>query len=264
MSVLFVLKIIGIILLVILGVLLILVALVLFWPVKFGVDIHSSEDIKADGFVRWLGRLLNITFSYEKGDVSFKIKVLFFTIKTSEKSSEEKDISTRDDTNEEPFGTMDYDGFKEISEPEHTNSETGTEELHTKENIPEGASREKKGIGAIFKMIFSDESKDALSVLLKRLRTLLRHIRFKDLKGDVSFSTGSPDITGIVTGILSWFPVAYGKNLSIAPDFLSDEAYLKGDISARASLRLFFVLLFVLGLIFNKKIRRFISRIRNK
>ena len=73
---------------------------------------------------------------------------------------------------------------------------------------------------------FNDEkNKKAFSNIWKQLEHLVVSVLPKRLKLWLKYSTGSPDTTGQVLGILAIFPVGYRNHWNIIPDFTAEEFY---------------------------------------
>ncbi len=277
MSVLFVLKIIGLILLVLLCILLGVMLLLLLVPVVFRGDFTSYEEINAKGTVSWLGPVVRFRAGYDKNGFSYRLKILFFTVLSSDKK---EDVS-EEFLSEEPAPGMEADAPKEASprepepdataeeaapteiKPDAAAEEAAPTELKQDDTAPDEPERkeppkaEKSGaVGKIKNILTSGNLTDAIGVLLGKVKKLLSHFKFKILKGDVSFSAGDPANTGFATGAISLVPAAYGRKLSIKPDFESEEAYFRGYINAGGHFFMIYAAIFALSLLFNKDIKR--------
>ncbi len=110
--------------------------------------------------------------------------------------------------------------------------------------------------------LLSDErNKAAIRKIKNELAHMFRHVRVADAKGDMMYSLGSPDLTGMATGLISLFPFAYGRRLYLTPDFLTEEIYARGEIRLKVSFQLIFALCAGLHIIFDKNVRRFVRKI---
>jgi hypothetical protein len=96
-------------------------------------------------------------------------------------------------------------------------------------NIRENINSLKKKAHKIKKEIADERNRQAVCFILGKLLNLLKHLSPRRTKLDLKFSTGSPDTTGEVVGVLAIFPFAYKKSWRIAPDFTADEAYAETD-----------------------------------
>ncbi|MDA3845784.1 MAG: DUF2953 domain-containing protein [Vallitaleaceae bacterium] len=89
-----ILKIILYIILGILGVVLLLLSLVLFVPLRYLVNVNKMDDLEVRGKVSWLFGLIRFYFDVLEGN-TYKVKVLIFTVKSSEKDIEDADKKTK-------------------------------------------------------------------------------------------------------------------------------------------------------------------------
>ena len=108
----------------------------------------------------------------------------------------------------------------------------------------------------------SDSFEHAISVILREVKALLKHMLPRTITGNIAFGMGEPDLTGeILAGIAVFYPVLPPR-LAIVPDF--GEEKLEADIQAAGRIRLAAVLWRVLKLILTRDVRDLISRIRAK
>ena len=108
---------------------------------------------------------------------------------------------------------------------------------------------------------FSDEkNKKAFFNIWKQLRHLIAAIRPKRLKLCLKYSTGSPDTTGQVLGILAMFPVGYRNHWNIIPDFTAEEFYAEADFTVRGRIYGVQILALAFRIILDKNCRRLYNR----
>jgi hypothetical protein len=96
-------------------------------------------------------------------------------------------------------------------------------------NIKENIKSLKKKAHKIKKEIADERNRQAVFFILGKLLNLLKHLSPRRTKLDLKFSTGSPDTTGEVVGVLAIFPFTYKKSWRIVPDFTAEEAYAETD-----------------------------------
>ncbi len=72
--------------------------------------------------------------------------------------------------------------------------------------------------------------KRALTHIIKQFVWLIGRSLPKELRGELDFSLGDPANTGMTLGLISLCPAAYGKRVSISPDFTSEEVYAYGQL----------------------------------
>ncbi|MQN01471.1 MAG: hypothetical protein DUD27_07995 [Lachnospiraceae bacterium] len=104
-----------------------------------------------------------------------------------------------------------------------------------------------------------DRKKKLLDFIKKRIKAiitnagaLLKHCRIHIDDCDVSFSTGEPDTTAMIYGVLSALPFMYGKSTKLDCDLMSDDAFLRGHIGARGHVNVLLVIIYVLKIVFAK------------
>lgn len=112
------------------------------------------------------------------------------------------------------------------------------------------------------KMILNDEKNHAAVKHLKdEVVYLIKIFLPKKSKIDVVFSTGSPDTTGQLFGILACFPAMYQQDWKLLPDFEADEPYVKGTFWAKGRLAAYQFVGIVLRILFDKNCRRLYTMI---
>jgi len=94
----------------------------------------------------------------------------------------------------------------------------------------------------------------ALGKSWKAVKQLLCHILPGKVKGHVEFGTGDPESTGKALGALGVLYAAYGKGLTIVPDF--NEKRLVAELSLKGRIRCGTVLVICLKLIRDKQVKR--------
>ncbi|MCR4842807.1 MAG: hypothetical protein K5840_06065 [Eubacterium sp.] len=172
-------------------------------------------------------------------------------------------VSAREETDSPAAESAKDDFFAEdVTEGEAAASKKDKKNKRDKKGKRPRKKGSSSGIFDKIKSVFSSEFAEVFSHFKKCLGKMLKHFKIKDAQGDLSYSAGAPDITGMLTGVISLFPFAYGRKLSIAPDFIEDSPYVRGWIRVRARFMLFFLLVFALRLFFDKKTKAFIGQIR--
>ena len=262
-----ILKIIFIILLVLLGILLLAVALILFVPIHYKVDGERKEEsqIEVWGSVRYLLSIFKLTFAYRDGELETDIYLFGFR-KKKQLEEEAADGGAQADEG----GLADETQAAEIpageaEEPEQAKSveeqETVLESVPEVEKLPKRKQvkkkeKQKKIDFALIKQELNDEhNHNVVKKIFAELKYLLQHFKFRKIKTDLVFSTGDPASTGQLLGVLSMFPILYRYEFGIVPDFMSDDAYVKGTFGVTGRVRLIHILMTVLRLIFDKEVR---------
>lgn len=94
----------------------------------------------------------------------------------------------------------------------------------------------------------------ALGKAWKEIKKLLCHILPGKIKGQVEFGTGDPESTGKALAVMGIFYGAYGKNVSIMPNFY--EKRLLAELTLKGRIRMVTVLIIVLKVIRDKHVKR--------
>ena len=106
-------------------------------------------------------------------------------------------------------------------------------------------------------------NKAAFSHIKDEVFLLLKHICPKKLKVDMSYSTGSPDTTAEVFGILAMFPIGYQNRWKIYPDFEADSFYARGTIDIKGKIYIYQIIFAAFRLVLDKNCRRLLKKIMN-
>lgn len=97
------------------------------------------------------------------------------------------------------------------------------------------------------------ENQEALKLVIREVKYLLHHFRFRMLKGDITFGLDDPYTVGRILGLLSIFYPVYGEQFSVKPVF--DRQVLEGDFSLRGKLRLIHIVVVLVRMYRNKTLR---------
>ncbi len=277
---LMILKMIGIILLVPLCTLIVLVLLILFVPVRYEARAVSEDKVSVSASVTWLLHLVRFCAGYQD-ERSMKLFVLCFPIrfgrkkpkKEKENPGEPATEPTAPETSEHTASGEEYtdENAKESAPPEPKRKEN-------KEAAP-GKGNPIRRVKRIFAsildkikhidetaqkgkaMLTDSHNKAAFSHIKREAFLLLKRICPRKLKADVSYSTGSPDTTAWVFGILAMFPAGYQNRWKIYPDFEADSLYVKGTVFLKGKIYIYQVMFAALRLVLDKNCRRFIKKI---
>lgn len=98
-----------------------------------------------------------------------------------------------------------------------------------------------------------EENQKAVRLLLSRVKYLLHHLRFRKFEGRLAFGFEDPATVGRMLAILSLFYPLYGEHFTITPVF--DHTLFEGEIALKGHVRLIHILIAVIQLMMNKKIR---------
>ena len=248
-----ILKVIGIILLVVLALILTALLCVLFVPVKYrAVGSFENTDIRAKAHVSWLFHLFALHIEYaDETDgyirLAFVKRKLFDDADSDYENDEKAAEASDDDVMDEAAKTETEDKVSEntgdepkISADENQHIKQQTKLTHKKTykkpHKKQFKDKSEKIKNCIYKLKreYSDErNKAAFLHLKKELFIILKRICPRRLKLTMVYSTGSPDTTGILLGILACFPVGYKNKWRITPDFESEKPYAKGSFDIK-------------------------------
>lgn len=113
------------------------------------------------------------------------------------------------------------------------------------------------------RLMQSERTKRAFTKLKASLWKLLHILMPRRLKLDLEFSTGSPDTTAQLLGILAMFPVGYQNRWNVHPDFTADNAYADAEFDAKGRILGFSLLKLILGLVLDKDCQKLYNYFRN-
>lgn len=280
-----ILKVIGIILLVVLALILTALLCVLFVPVKYrAVGSFDNTDIRAKAHVSWLFHLFALHIEYaDETDgyirLAFVKRKLFDDADSDYENDEKAAEASDDDVMDEAAKTETEDKVSEntgdepkISADENQHIKQQTKLAHQKTYKKRSEKPHKKQFkdksekikNCIYKLKreYSDErNKAAFLHLKKELFIILKRICPRRLKLIMVYSTGSPDTTGILLGILACFPVGYTNRWRITPDFESEKPYAKGSFDIKGHVIVISILAATLRILFDKNCRRLYNKI---
>lgn len=282
--ILFLLKLIGIILLVLLGIVLTLLVLLLFVPVRYQIKGSVLEDKTVRVKLHWLLHLLVFSLSYEEKKLTTEFRILGFRLFPREKKKSALDDTDFDDLEEAEDERVTQEPVQEIpqltateysGEPQTDSSETHRrQKRQPKRKIAAFIDKWKRfwekikqipdKVSAIWSVISDEGNHKVVSLVWEQIRYLLRHSRFRKLKTDLTFSAGDPATTGQILGVFCMFPMLYQYEVSVVPDFESEQWYLRGTFEIKGHARLVHVLRSGILLWKEKEVRRFVNRMMKK
>lgn len=283
---LLILKIIGILLLVIL----ILIGLLLFHPIFYQIEGKVEEEYSIKGHFWWLFQILRFEFVVENGDTQIRFRIFGFSKKkkaSSAESDEGTSLSELSETETSEASLAEESKTKDVTEETTSanHSEIKTDQTESVQTEPTShhnkkdskANKKAKSLAgkkhftdskAVFDRIkqefFDEKNKQAVSHFWKEFMYLLKHLKPKYVKGNVSFSTGDPALTGQVTGILSLMPVVYKYAFRVCPDFMTEDFYIKGIFSMKGHIALCHIAIICLRMIRDNNFIRLIHKIKNR
>ncbi len=267
---LFVLRLIGWILLILLLILLVAIVTILFVPIKYRIQATYLTKLDAQVKICWLCKILQFHIQYRDDDLQIFYRIL--GLKRNLVTETEVEEECTQETKEEQISqeiknslqSENVQHFIDVSEEDNL-------KITKEKKNPFGIiSRIKsiflkvwgmiKNINATIskiKMLISDQrNQEAFNHLKEEIFCLLKIVIPKKLKLNALFSTGSPDTTGQVLGILAMFPIGYQNRWNITPDFSAEEFLLEADTDIKGHIFLFRVLGIGLRIVMDKNCRR--------
>ena len=287
-----ILKIIGVLLLSLLCLVVGFLLLLLFVPIHYEAEIISEERFSVKAKITWLLRFIRLYLNY-RDELSMKLWVLFFSVPFGKREKKKDDTETFAST--EPAKTVEVpkrmENNNHAKTTESTDSTETAEHLESTEEHSESVTKREtekpkkenwilrikrifasildkiKHIGKTIEstktFLEDSHNKAAFSHIKDEVFLLLKHICPKKLKVDMSYSTGSPDTTAEVFGILAMFPIGYQNRWKIYPDFEADSFYARGTIDIKGKIYIYQILLAALRLVLDKNCRRLLKKIMN-
>lgn len=115
----------------------------------------------------------------------------------------------------------------------------------------------------IKKILEREGVREVPGFLLNKALLLLRKLCPKKFSLTMTYSTGSPDTTGQLLGVLACFPYAYRQGFNITPDFTADSFYVDAVFDLRGRVFLYQVLMTALSVLLDKNCRTLYNEIRH-
>ncbi len=273
-----ILKVIGIILLILLGLALFMILSVLFVPLRYwGSGNFDNTDIHADIRASWFLHIFAFRLCYDKElDAYYRIafikRKLFEEYNDTESEKEYKADSFVHDSID--HDRKEVDRKEDVIETSDSGKESpDTDNTQKKEKCKKSGHTKKKHSDSIisklnraikkFQKLYSDKkNKAAIGHLKNELFLILKRTCPKKLALTAEFSTGEPDTTGILLGLIAMFPIGYTNRWQITPDFESDNAFAKGNFKIQGRIFTVSIIAALLRILFDKNCRRLYNKIR--
>lgn len=296
LTILGILKIIGIILASIIGLVTVLLFLVLLVPFRYLVKAEKNGGVRAIGKISWLLHFVTVSASYRDGETDIRLRILGIPVKLEKK----KDASR----GAEPGGTPEKESG--IGKDENTALSTeqgmsrGSGNAETGTSVPDEQMEAEKSVWQIFKKAstilnrivlgvrnikftirrFCDKIKyaenlmgnimdflrdernwEAFRIIKDQIKVLLRHIRPSRFRINLKYGMGDPADTGqILGGIGILYPLIY-QCVVVEPDF--ENKILEGDALVKGRIRVLTLLIIALKLYFNENVKYLIQRFKS-
>lgn len=271
--ILLILKLIGLLLLSVLALGLLILLLVLFVPVRYRGYGSYHKELRLTLRVNWLLHL--VTFGVDMLPRQNSMYVRIFGIK--------KNLTKADNTEEfeDTIEELADQGTEDASEAQ-TSSDTDTVSDSEKpfgfirkckeiwERIKNSCRqwkqkliRLKDTVSRIQRLASDERNQKAIHLIGNQVFRLLKCMMPRRLKLNLTYSTGSPDTTGELMGVLALFPIGYTQRWNIMPDFTADEFYADADFDVKGRIFFFQILKCLLTVLLDKNCRRLYNKLRS-
>lgn len=271
---LLILKIIGIILLVILALFVLLIVGILFVPYAYRVkgSFHGKPDLTAS--IYGLGHLVGIGMILTENGAKIYLRIC--GIRKFLQSGNKENKTGNTDQYEENMGEgqktdPETGNYENLSMPEMQKIKAFWQKIvkipekfkrviarirdffHT---IKSALGNVKKTIRKVNCLLTNESYKSAFTKLKTSVWQLLKILMPYRLKLNLEYSTGSPDTTAQLLGILTMFPIGYQNRWNVHPDFTADNAYAEAEFDVKGRILGFSLLKLILGLVLDKDCRK--------
>lgn len=298
--VLLILKIIGIILAALLGTVVLGILLVLFCPFCYRIwgSYHEKPDISIrvawlmcifqfrmditdtqQMYLRILGFRKNLSREEEETNESEESSGLeeeSETTNTVENAFDKKRIETnRSDaaTVEENSGEEEFRNKEDPKDSIETKSTDVSRKTPEKkisisqkvkriwEKIKRALFNIKETAVKIKKMYMDPRNKLAFTKLKQSVAKFFRVLHPKKFQLKLKFSTGSPDTTGQLLGVIAMFPIGYRNGWNIVPDFTADAFYADAEFDVRGRVLGISLIKLACSIILDKNCKRLYNKV---
>lgn len=271
---LLILKIIGIILLVILALFVLLIVGILFVPYAYRVkgSFHGKPDLTAS--IYGLGHLVGIGMILTENGAKIYLRIC--GIRKFLQSGNKENKTGNTDQYEENMGEgqktdLETGNYENLPMPEMQKIKAFWQKIvkipekfkrviarirdffHT---IKSALGNVKKTIRKVKCLLTNESHKSAFTKLKTSVWQLLKILMPYRIKLNLEYSTGSPDTTAQLLGILTMFPIGYQNRWNVHPDFTADNAYAEAEFDVKGRILGFSLLKLILGLVLDKDCRK--------
>lgn len=269
-----ILKIAGVLLLALLILIVVILLLLLFWPIQYRAKGEIRQGFQLEGRMTFLFRLAGIYFYTKDDRLESYVRFLWFKkqlfqaeesdhkLEEDISSAEKEEIKEAEDTLEELLSE------ETAGDPVQPSAQESAKEYEARQKTvePKAASRmqqKRSWMTNLLKVVinfrdFIDNPvhRAAFLKLKKEAIRLLKAVAPSKLKLNAVFSTGAPDTTGILLGIIACFPAAYQNRWEIVPDFEADQMYIEAEFDLHGHIFCYQILGIFLRLLFDSDCKK--------
>lgn len=267
-----ILTVLGRILLFLLLLLCFLCLLVLFFPVTYRITGEKREEtLRFSVKAGWLFGMFGIRYDYPDSG-ALRIRLFWKTRKPSasgkrgkripkESGGEEKNVEeTQNGTETETSAAPGKTGSEKDTVSEKADAQKAAGAKRTISKTGDKIREVAKNLSYYHALLHEDDTVALWRHVKKVLGKVLRSIRPRRLRGQLTFGTGAPDTTGYLFGIYGVFSPAVGPRFQVTPDFT--QKILEGQLDIAGHITLFILTWNGLRLFFDRKLRRFLRRLK--
>ncbi len=171
---------------------------------------------------------------------------------SSEEVTEESDSSETEESvspEEEPESSDESDTSEETDDEENSVFDKIKSKI---DEICDKIKRVRSEIRYYRNLYNSNEAKNALYIIKKRLKRILKKMLPRRAHADLTFGFDSPDLTGKVYGIYTMFAGRFDKSSIVRPDF--DRKVFEGSLYCKGHFNLWCILWNGLMIILNRNV----------
>jgi hypothetical protein len=110
-------------------------------------------------------------------------------------------------------------------------------------------------------LVSDEENRQGVRALGGRVFRLLRYLCPRRMKLTLAYSTGLPDTTGQLLGVLALFPFTYQNRWKVTPDFEAEELYVETDFDVRGHIFGIQILCVLAGIVLDKDCQKLYHKI---
>lgn len=217
---------------------LLLAALVIWVPVRYQVTVQNQFSFLYSFRFSWLGRF--VTVKKDKFSSEIWLRVLGIPLRRldgggkeeeEEEERKERRLPKREKQQDTPVDQKKSERPAKRTEP----AKSRKEKKNDKKNDKKGFSFD--WLSTIIDFIRDTDNKTGFRAAFLELKDLLRYLAPRSLLGNAVIGTGDPAATGMLFGVISLFPVVYQKDVTIRPDFESEEMVFQvnGEMRGRVT-----------------------------
>ena len=182
-----------------------------------------------------------------------------------EKTEKEKDVSGQFEDTEDAIETK-SSGVSSKSPEKKISISQKAKRLWEKmkdicKKMKRALSNIKETAAKIKKLYMDPQNKLAFTKLKQSTVKLFRVLHPKKFRLQLKYSTGSPDTTGQLLGVIAMFPTGYRNGWNIVPDFTADAFYADAEFDVRGRVLGISLIKLACSIILDKNCKRLYNKV---